>query len=141
MKPSIFSGIHVKTIGKINRPRHLAFAKARETVVCERNANCMKVFDSNHRLLRLFGNTESRLIAPTGVAISSDNTVFVVGGNHCVKKFTLEGQFIASVGSKGSGRLQFSTPWAIAYNHTNNRVYVCDAFNHRITILNRHFWK
>ncbi|CAI8055071.1 Tripartite motif-containing protein 45 [Geodia barretti] len=135
---TVFRGIHVKTISEINRPRHLAFAKTGETVVCEQNANCMKVFDSNHRLLRSFGNTgpeESRLFEPRGVAISSDNTVIVVGGDHSVKKFTLEGQFIASVGSKGSGRLQFSTPWAIAYNHTNNRVYVCDTYNHRITIL------
>ena len=54
----------------------------------------------------------------------------------CVKKFTLEGQFIASVGSKGSGRLQFQSPCAIAYNGTNNKVYVCDTVNHRITILN-----
>ncbi|CAI8040224.1 Tripartite motif-containing protein 3 [Geodia barretti] len=129
-------GTHVETISEIKHPRHSAFAKTGETIVCERNANCMKVFDSNHRLLRLFGNTESRLIAPTGVAISSDNTVFVVGGNHCVMKFTLEGQFIASVGSKGSGQLQFNTPYATAYNHTNNRVYICDTCNHRITILN-----
>ncbi|CAI8055239.1 RING finger protein nhl-1, partial [Geodia barretti] len=71
-------------------------------------------------------------------AISSDNTVFVAAF-HCVKKFTLEGRFIASVGSKGSGRLQFDTPFAIAYNHTNNRVYVCDTLNHRITILNHDF--
>ncbi|CAI8057340.1 Tripartite motif-containing protein 3 [Geodia barretti] len=134
-----FKSTYVKTIGEVNRPRHIAFAKTGETVVCERGANCMKVFDSNHRLLRSFGNTgqeENRLIGPRGVAISSDDTVFVVGGNHCVKKFTLEGQFIASVGSKGSGGLQFGTPYAIAYNHTNNRVYVCDTFNHRITILN-----
>ena len=59
-----------------------------------------------------------------------------VASPHCVKKFTLEGQFIASVGSKGSGQLQFHFPWAIAYNNTNNRVYVCDTLNHRITILN-----
>ena len=28
--------------------------------------------------------------------------------------------------------MQFNTPWAIAYNSTNNRVYVCDTWNHRI---------
>ena len=134
-----FQGTHAKTIGGIQRPRHIAFAKTGEMVVCEQSTNCMAVFDRNHRLLRSFGNTgpeKSRLNAPLGVAISSDNTMFVVGGNHCVKKFTLEGQFIASVGSKGSGQLQFDTPYAIAYNHTNNRVYVCDTWNHRITILN-----
>ncbi|CAI8057619.1 E3 ubiquitin-protein ligase TRIM71 [Geodia barretti] len=133
-----FKGSHVKTIGGINKPRHIAFAKTGEMVVCERGSNCMKVFDSNHRELRSFGHTgpeESRLDRPLGVAISSDNTVFVAAC-HCVKKFTLEGRFIASVGSEGSGQLQFNTPWAIAYNHTNNRVYVCDTNNHRITILN-----
>ncbi|CAI8036603.1 Tripartite motif-containing protein 2, partial [Geodia barretti] len=132
---TIFRGTHVKTIGEVKHPRHIAFAKTGETVVCERNANCMKVFDSNHRLLRSFGNTgpeESRLFEPRGVAISFDNTLIVVGGDHSVKKFTLEGQFIASVGSEGSGRLQSHTPFAIAYNHTNNRLYVCDTFNHRI---------
>ena len=98
----------------------------------------MSVFDSGYRCLRSFGNNgseESRLDEPLGVAISSDNTVFVAS-KHCVKKFTLEGRFIASVGSLGSGRLQFNTPWATAYNATNNRVYVCDTYNHRITILN-----
>ena len=134
-----FKGTHVKTIGGIKGPRHIAFAKTGEMLVCEKGANSMAVFDRNHRLLRSFGNTgpeKTRLNEPRGVAISSDNTVFVVGGNHCVKTFTLEGQFIASVGSKGSGQLQFQTSFAIAYNHTNNRVYVCDTNNHRITILN-----
>ena len=47
-----------------------------------------------------------------------------------MKKFTREGQFIAS------GPLQFDTPWAIAYNGTNNRLYLCNTYNNRITILN-----
>ena len=130
--------VHVKTISRIKRPRHIAFATTGEMVVCEQNGNCMTVFDSSYRKLRSFGNTgseESRLDRPLGVAISSDNTVFVAAGN-CVKKFTLEGQFKASVGSQGSGQLQFKDPWAIAYNNTNNRVYVCDTNNNRITILN-----
>ena len=133
-----FKGTHVKTIGAIKGPRHIAFATSGEMVVCEKDTDCVKVFDSNHKLLQSFGNTgqkESRLNMPVAVAISSDNTVFVDGYNS-VKKFTLDGQFIASVGSYGSGQLQFNVPFAIAYNHTNNRVYVCDTYNHRITILN-----
>ena len=131
-------GIHVKMIDGFERPRHMAFASTGELVVCEQNNNCIKVFDSHYRELRSFGNTGSGvsvLKVPLGVAISPDDTVFVAA-NHCVKKFTLNGQFIASVGSEGRGQLQFDCPWAIAYNHTNNRVYVCDTGNHRITILN-----
>ena len=133
-----FEGVHVKTINGIKRPRHIAFSTTGEIVVCEWNTNNVKVFSSSYGLLRTFGNTgpeESRVNVPLGVAISADNTVFVASC-HCVKKFTLEGQFIASVGSRGSGPLQFHTPWAIVYNGTNNRLYVCDTDNHRITILN-----
>ena len=131
-------GTHVKTIGGVKGPHHIAFATIGEIVVCERNANCVSVFDSSYKHIRSFGNTgseEGKLNVPLGVAVSADNTVFVCSF-HCVKKFTLEGQFIASVGSEGSGRLQFQSPWAIAYNGTNNKAYVCDTGNHRITILN-----
>ena len=130
-----FKGVHVKTISGIGRPRHIAFATTGEMVVCESGANSMKVFNSSHGLLRTFGPEESRVNVPLGVAISADNTVFVASC-HCVRKFTLEGQFVASVGSRGSGPLQFNVPFAIAYNGTNNRLYVCDTNNHRITILN-----
>ena len=133
-----FEGVHVKTISRIEGTRHIAFGTTGETVVCMKALNCVTVFDSSYKILRSFGNTgseESRLNCPLGVAISSDNTVFVAA-KHCVKKFTLKGQFIASVGSRGSGQLQFITPWAVACNDTNNRVYLCDTWNHRITILN-----
>ena len=133
-----FIGAHVKTISGIKEPRHIAFATTGEMVVSQKCENSMKIFNSSYGLLRTFGKTgpeESKLDMPLGVAISADNTVFVASC-HCVKKFTLEGQFIASVGSKGSGPLQFNVPWAIAYNGTNNRLYVCDTYNHRITILN-----
>ena len=131
-------GTHVKTIGGVKIPRHIAFATTGEIVVCEQNANCVSVFDSHYKHIRSFGNTgteEGKLSRPLGVAVSTDNTIFV-SSLHCVKKFTLEGQFIASVGSEGSSRLQFRAAWAIAYNGTNNKVYVCDTINHRITILN-----
>ena len=133
-----FEGRHVKNISGINHPSHVAFATTGEMVVCEWHGNCMTVFDSRHSRVGSFGNAgpdESRLDEPLGVAISADNTVFVASC-HCVKKFTLEGQFIALVGSEGTGKLQFHTPFAIAYNHTNNRVYVCDTVNNRITVLN-----
>ena len=137
-QPGPCEGTHMKTISNIKRPRHIAFGSTGEVVVCEENAKCMTVFDSSCKRLRSFGNTgskESRIGQPLGVSISSDNIVFIASA-HCVTKFTLEGQFIASVGSRGSGRLQFNTPCAIAYNDTNNKVYVCDTHNHRITILN-----
>ena len=128
-------GTHVKTIGGVERPYHIAFSTTGEIMVCESVANCISVFDSSYKYIRSFGiagSKEWKLNGPLGVAVSADKTVFV-SSPYCVKKFILEGKF---VGSEGSGRLQFDTPCAIAYNGTNNKVYVCDTRNHRITILN-----
>lgn len=96
------------------------------------------VYDASYNHLQSFGHTEpekQKLDAPRGLAISSDNTVFVAA-NHCVKKFTLDGQFIASAGSKGSGNLEFEAPFSVAYNSTNNKIYVCDTGNDCIVVLN-----
>ena len=136
-QPITCEGTHVKTISGVKEPHHIAFADNGQFVVCQR-LDGVSVFSHNYTKLRSFGHTGSggiKLTTPLGVAISSDNIVFIAS-QHCVTKFTLDGQFIASVGSKGSGRLQFRTPFAIAYNDTNNKVYVCDTYNHRITILN-----
>ena len=92
----------------------------------------LTVVTNTSRSFGIAGSKEWKLNGPLGVAVSADQTVFV-SSPYCVKKFTLEGKF---VGSEGSGRLQFDTPCAIAYNGTNNKVYVCDTRNHRITILN-----
>ncbi|CAI8000489.1 Tripartite motif-containing protein 3 [Geodia barretti] len=135
---SKFEGTHLKTISGVNRPSHTAFATSGEIVVCEWNANRVSVFGRDHTHLRSFGrkgSKESRLEEPLGVAISPDNTVFVAAC-HCVQKFTLDGELIASVGSEGSGPLHFHTPFAIAHSETNSRVYVCDTVNNRVTILN-----
>ena len=126
-------------IVNVDEPCQIAFATTGEMVVCEFGSNCVAVFDpsSHYRRLRSFGShgTEETIRKPSGIAISSDNTVFVAARDS-VKKFTLDGNFIASVGSCGSGRLQFDKPSSIAYNTTNNRLYVCDTGNSRITVLN-----
>ena len=136
-QPITCEGTLVKIISGVEKPRHIAFADNGQFVVCQQSGG-ISVFNHNYTKLRSFGHTGSggnELTTPLGVTISSDNIVFNTS-LHCVTKFTLEGQFIASVGSKGSGRLQFRTPFAIAYNDTNNKVYVCDTYNQRITILN-----
>ena len=136
-QPAPCEATHVKTISEVKEPRHIAFADNGQFVVCHWHDG-VSIFNHNYTKLRSFGHAgsgDNELTCPLGVAISSDNIVFIAS-QHCVTKFTLEGQFIASVGSQGSGRLQFNIPFAIAYNDINNKVYVCDTYNHRITILN-----
>ena len=131
-------GTHVKTIGGLNHPRQLAVSDSREIVVAEIESNCVSVFDREGRKLRSFGDQGSadmKLVDPRGVALLSDNTVLVAAG-HCVKKFRMDGTFIASVSSKGSGKLQFHSPWAVTADERGKKIYVCDTQNHEIQVLN-----
>ena len=75
---------------KVDKPCQIAFATTGEMVVCEFGSNCVAVFDpsSRYRRLRSHG-TEETIRKPSGIAISSDNTVFVAASDS-VKKFTLD---------------------------------------------------
>ncbi len=52
-----------------------------------------------------------------------------------MNKFSSNGEFVAAVGSQGSGNLQFSSPVGICYNRRDNNLYVPDQSNHRIQVL------
>ena len=134
-----FPGNHVRTIKEVKEPRHLAITGNGEIVVAERTAYCVSVFDCEGHKLRSFG--ENKAEYPLGVALCNNTTVLVAscGEYHRVRRFTLDGQFIASVGTRGSGHLQFDVPWSVATSPTNDKVYVCDTNNHRIQVLNSDF--
>ena len=124
-------GIHVKSTTGLKGLWHLAVTKEGLIVVAENHAHCISVFDRDSHKLRSFGH-QGELSSPRGVAVCSDNSVLVTN-NHCVKKYSLDGKFMASVGTRERGQLQFSTPYGIVIS--NKKVYVCDAFNNRIQVL------
>lgn len=130
-----FEGVHVRTINELSKPRHLVVTAGKHNLIItvEKDANCVSVLNTRGHKLRSFGS--GRLKNPRGVTISSDRS-FLVASEHCISKFTPDGKFLAAVGSKGREELQFNTPWAIAFNRTNQKLYVCDTCNHRIQVLN-----
>ena len=129
-------GIHVKSVTDLTRPRYLAVSEEGLIVVAEYSTHCVTVFDREGHKLRSFGRLgpgQSRLYFPFGVALCSDNSVLVTMSD-CVKKYSLDGKFMASVGTYGSDQLEFNRPYGIATN--NKKVYVCDCENNRIQVLN-----
>ena len=59
--------------------------------------------------------------------------------NNSIRKYSPEGQLLASASTKGSGQQQLKGPHDITVNSKNNKVYVADCNNHRIQILNSDF--
>ena len=54
-------------------------------------------------------------------------------GNNRISIFTIDGEFIKAFGIKGSGPVQFKSPFGIGLDK-NGTVYVCDTWNNRIQI-------
>jgi len=82
-------------------------------------------------LLTLGFGTDVKFKNPRGIAIDSENNIYVVdSGNSQVKKFDSTGKFLLSWGSVGTEYGQFKNPTGIFADQ--NYIYVADTGNARI---------
>ena len=104
-----------------------------KVVVSDCSKKCISIYSrSLGVILRSFGNFK----CPRGISLDKSSNMFVVdSGNHRIQKFTLEGDFLSSVGTLGTGPLEFYFPKDVAYNFVNNKIYVVDGNNH-VQVLN-----
>jgi DNA-binding beta-propeller fold protein YncE len=73
--------------------------------------------------------------APSDVAVSRDNRIYVVDGvNQKIKVFDSGGAFLSDFGSQGSGPGEFQYPLGIDIDR-RGRVFVADSGNHRVQVL------
>jgi sugar lactone lactonase YvrE len=79
-----------------------------------------------------FNGVSDVVMAPNGNLFVSDGE----GGNTRVVKFTADGKFIKTWGTKGSGPGQMSGPHCVAMD-SGGRVYVCDRGNKRIQVFDQ----
>ena len=74
-----------------------------------------------------WGSAEGQLHHPRGVTVDGRGNIVVVDAGNCrVQKFTLEGRFVAALGRNSPQ--PFEGPRDVAFNVTNNRLYVTDKY-------------
>lgn len=89
--------------------------------------------------LRSFDSSEvgAQFLFSCGVAVDGEGNILIAhNGSHIIQQYTAEGQFLKAVGARGSGPLQFFFPTGLMYSLSNKKVYVVDAGNCRVQILN-----
>jgi DNA-binding beta-propeller fold protein YncE len=79
-----------------------------------------------------FHNVADVVLAPNGDIFVADGE----GGNNRIVKFSKDGTFIKSWGSKGAGQGQFDIPHCIAMDG-KGRIWVCDRNNKRIQLFDQ----
>ena len=108
--------------------------------MADQSNNCVKVFDSIGKCLFKFGDNkgEGKMYLPKGVAIYGDR-ILITQFNNCILNYQLNGKFISRIGSKVRGELEFTLPYGLTIDESNEEIYICDCFNNRIQILNSDF--
>ena len=128
-----------KVIGDLNKPWGIAVREGGEMVVAENSGHCISIISGNGEK-KSFGRQSSspgQLNRPEGVAIDTGGNILVADyNNHRIQQWSSTGKHLRTVGTLGSGPLQFYDPVGIAVHPHTGKVYVADCFNHRIQVLN-----
>ena len=126
-------GKPTKVIGGLNRPCGITVNSKQQIIVAERGSDQTTIFNNRFEKIQTF-NSQGK--GPVGVTVDDADNIYITSlDSHTVTKFTANGDLLLEVGEKGSERLQFNSPNAIAYNKINRKLYVSDEFNHRVQIL------
>ena len=107
-----------------------------EILIVDYDNNCVVVLDNKLNLLKVIGqgSDNSRLVYPTGIAVT-DNVIAVSDwGSDQVKKYSLQGELLSVIGHKGNKNGQFDYPRGLAFND-NKLLYVVDHWNHRVQVF------
>ena len=132
-------GTPIRTVDGLTSPWGVAVSQRGEVVVTE-ETKCVSVLSYNGKKIRSFGtygSGQGQFKNSLGVAVDDKGNIVVTDWyNHRIHKFTAEGHFLAAVGTRGSGPLQWQQPCGITFNSSNGKVYVADKYNHRVQVLN-----
>lgn len=130
--------------GEQSQPWGLGIGPDGEVVVADTFGWRVRVFDKDLELRASFGDPPDTskapgpfdLFGPRDAAIDRSGNVWVTDtGNDRIQVFTLDGQFVRTIGSSGSGPGQFDEPVGIDIG-PDGAIYVADMYNSRVQVLN-----
>ena len=112
-------------------PNDIAVNKTTGQVyVADTGNNQLQVLNSDLKFSHMFGKEgsgEAKVKHPLGVAVDKQGLVYVVNGeNHCIQKFTPDGQFVSSFCTK---KQDFQYPASIAVDD-NGLLYITSSKGH-----------
>ena len=124
------------TSNRVKGPWGIAVNKKGEIIVADNEANSIHIFTSTGKPITL-KNKDQKLNKPCEVAIDASGNILVVDrSNHCVKKFRVDDQHLSLIQSFTNQMTPNRNYWPTGISIVDNKVYVTDAINGHVNILN-----
>jgi len=123
--------------GEFNFPTHLAVAAGKLYVTDTLNSRVqvLPLDGGEPQIIGQRGLYYGNLVRPKGVAVDSENNVYIVESYYDnLLIFNEGGEFLMPIGGVGQGTGNFYLPSGV-WVDTFNRVFVADTFNGRITLF------
>ena len=117
-----------------NYPTSIVISPQSENIyISDSDADSIQVFTKSFEFLFKFSE---KMDIPSGMCISQNKLFIIQTGGHCLNLYSIDGNFLNSVGKKGNKELEFDCPTNLSVSPVENRIYICDLRNHRIQCLN-----
>ena len=123
-----------KKIGPETNTGGVAISPEDTILVAETDNDKISEWDLDGTLLNEFG--EGQIDHPIDLDFDKDGNFYVACYNSVkVHAFSRTGTHLWSVGSRGTGQLQFDRPWGLAVSKSDE-IFICEDKNRRIQVLN-----
>ena len=101
--------------------------------ICDYSNNRVQVFD---RMCRFLFMVSEKMHGPSGICILQE-TMYITQSKGCsLNIYSLQEEFLSTVGKEGDGELEFKEPRGIAASTKWRRIYICESGNNRVQCLN-----
>ena len=119
-----------------SKPRHLYVSHKNGDIFVTLEDGDVSIYSNQGVQKSAIAVSSLGVIDPYGIVVDEHNEVMYITCNksHKLVKATLDGKLISSVGSKGSGDLQFASPKGLCQDASGN-IYVADCGNKRVQVL------
>ena len=122
----------LRLIKRLKSPWGIAINSHGEMMVSNWWSDTVSLLNRGGKQIQTYGDRPDQMMFPTGVAVDSDDNVYVASENK-LQKFSRDGRFIKCGGHEGSKDGEFLFPGGVKIHR--GHVYVCDTGNNRIQVF------
>ena len=117
-------------------PKGIAINSENNSIyICDGGNNRVQVYNKSFDFVFQFSD---KMNGPAGICIKQNKVYVTQYVSNCFNVYSIEGQFLNSVGVEGKKELMFDGPRGLDISNDKDRIFIAEFNNNRIQCLNLH---